>query len=139
MPEHPYLQWPVFRRSVVAAFLRSLTQLNAKPVASGMSEVPRCLSAQPVRVVGSAVRNSQNIRRKFPDLCIRGAGGRKREMAWRYIPAPTGRFRRPGDSSPRRGAAAASGDGNPLDVDAVRAHSGDWPARASPTRDGFSG
>jgi hypothetical protein len=25
MPEHPYLQWPVFRRSVVAAFQRSLT------------------------------------------------------------------------------------------------------------------
>ena len=26
MPEHPYLQWPVFRRSVVAAFQRSLTE-----------------------------------------------------------------------------------------------------------------
>jgi low affinity Fe/Cu permease len=26
MPDHPYLQWPVFRRSVVAAFQRSLTQ-----------------------------------------------------------------------------------------------------------------
>jgi len=25
MPDHPYLQWPVFRRSVVAAFQRSLT------------------------------------------------------------------------------------------------------------------
>jgi len=25
MPDHPYLQWPVFRRSVVAAFERSLT------------------------------------------------------------------------------------------------------------------
>ena len=25
MPEHPYLKWPVFRRSVVAAFRRSLT------------------------------------------------------------------------------------------------------------------
>jgi len=25
MPEYPYLQWPVFRRSVVAAFERSLT------------------------------------------------------------------------------------------------------------------
>ena len=25
MPEHPYLQWPVFRRSIVAAFQRSLT------------------------------------------------------------------------------------------------------------------
>jgi hypothetical protein len=25
MPKHPYLQWPVFRRSVVAAFQRSLT------------------------------------------------------------------------------------------------------------------
>jgi hypothetical protein len=27
MPEHPYLQWPAFRRSVVAAFQRSLTPL----------------------------------------------------------------------------------------------------------------
>jgi len=26
MPDHPYLQWPVFRRSVVAAFQRSLTR-----------------------------------------------------------------------------------------------------------------
>jgi integrase len=25
MADHPYLQWPVFRRSVVAAFERSLT------------------------------------------------------------------------------------------------------------------
>lgn len=25
MPEYPYLQWPVFRRSIVAAFDRSLT------------------------------------------------------------------------------------------------------------------
>ena len=25
MPEHPYLQWPVFSRSIVAAFDRSLT------------------------------------------------------------------------------------------------------------------
>jgi hypothetical protein len=25
MAEHPYLQWPVFRRSIVAAFDRSLT------------------------------------------------------------------------------------------------------------------
>jgi ABC-type antimicrobial peptide transport system permease subunit len=25
MPDNPYLQWPVFRRSVVAAFQRSLT------------------------------------------------------------------------------------------------------------------
>jgi len=29
MPDNPYLQWPVFRRSVVAAFGRSLTPLNA--------------------------------------------------------------------------------------------------------------
>jgi hypothetical protein len=29
MPDHPYLQWPVFRRSVVAAFQRSLTLLGA--------------------------------------------------------------------------------------------------------------
>ena len=28
MPEFPYLQWPVFRRSVVAAFRRSLTPSN---------------------------------------------------------------------------------------------------------------
>jgi hypothetical protein len=26
MPDNPYLPWPVFRRSVVAAFNRSLTQ-----------------------------------------------------------------------------------------------------------------
>ena len=26
MPDNPYLQWPVFRRSVVAAFQRSLTR-----------------------------------------------------------------------------------------------------------------
>ena len=31
MPEHPYLQWPVFRRSIVAAFARSLT-LSSKVV-----------------------------------------------------------------------------------------------------------
>jgi hypothetical protein len=31
MPEHPYLQWPVFRRSVVAGFQRSLTD-KAPPV-----------------------------------------------------------------------------------------------------------
>jgi hypothetical protein len=30
MPEHPYLQWPVFRRSVVAAFDRSLTLLTKR-------------------------------------------------------------------------------------------------------------
>ena len=28
MSEHPYLQWPVFRRSVVAAFQRSLTLIS---------------------------------------------------------------------------------------------------------------
>ena len=28
MPEYPYLQWPVFRRSIVAAFQRSLTELH---------------------------------------------------------------------------------------------------------------
>jgi hypothetical protein len=28
MPEHPYLQWPVFRRSIVAAFQRSLTGIE---------------------------------------------------------------------------------------------------------------
>ena len=28
MPECPYLQWPLFRRSVVAAFGRSLTALS---------------------------------------------------------------------------------------------------------------
>ena len=28
MPEHPYLQWPVFRRSVVAVLQRSLTSLG---------------------------------------------------------------------------------------------------------------
>ena len=30
MPEHPYLQWPVFRRSVVAAFQRSLTSVRER-------------------------------------------------------------------------------------------------------------
>jgi len=30
MPEHSYLQWPVFRRSVVAAFQRSLTRLEVE-------------------------------------------------------------------------------------------------------------
>jgi hypothetical protein len=32
MPEHPYLPWPVFRRSVVAAFQRSLTLSSADRV-----------------------------------------------------------------------------------------------------------
>jgi hypothetical protein len=31
MPEHPYLQWPVFRRSVVAAFHRFANTLAAAP------------------------------------------------------------------------------------------------------------
>ena len=31
MPDHPYLPWPVFRRSVVAAFRRSLTIPKASP------------------------------------------------------------------------------------------------------------
>ena len=29
MPDNPYLPWPVFRRSVVAAFQRSLTAIAA--------------------------------------------------------------------------------------------------------------
>jgi hypothetical protein len=39
MPEHPYLQWPVFRRSVVAAFDRSLTVVE--------QEVQQFLDASP--------------------------------------------------------------------------------------------
>ena len=31
MPDNPYLQWPVFRRSVVAAFQRSLTPFGLRP------------------------------------------------------------------------------------------------------------
>src|SRR5687767_15558482 len=31
MSEHPYLQWPVFRRSIVAAFDRSLTDSSPLP------------------------------------------------------------------------------------------------------------
>jgi hypothetical protein len=32
MPEFPYLSWPVFRRSVVAAFRRSLTLATANTI-----------------------------------------------------------------------------------------------------------
>jgi hypothetical protein len=36
MPDHPYLQWPVFRRSLVAAFQRSLTCGHAGPCRAGV-------------------------------------------------------------------------------------------------------
>jgi hypothetical protein len=39
MPDNPYLQWPVFRRSVVAAFQRSLTP----PLGTGRLIVDRRL------------------------------------------------------------------------------------------------
>src|SRR4029450_10629671 len=35
MPDPPYLQWPLFRRSVVAAFQRSLTQKSPRWCADG--------------------------------------------------------------------------------------------------------
>jgi hypothetical protein len=38
MTDNPYLQWPVFRRSVVAAFGRSLTRSAATPPRADVEE-----------------------------------------------------------------------------------------------------
>ena len=43
MPEHPYLQWPLFRRSIVAAFERSLTRVRT-PMAPEFAS--HCLAPQ---------------------------------------------------------------------------------------------
>jgi antiphage defense system Thoeris ThsB-like protein len=46
MPDHPYLQWPVFRRSVVAAFQRSLTHSTRHH-----SSVVECAARRPFTLV----------------------------------------------------------------------------------------
>ena len=68
MPDNPYLQWPVFRRSVVAAFQRSLTVKGAEQRLVELAEEARAIFAA------------------FPELRGRGRGfevsrGRKAEPA----------------------------------------------------------
>ena len=61
MPEHPYLQWPVFRRSVVAAFQRSLTRNDRfETVACALVVVPVALG-WPIRRSGTPDRASDGV------------------------------------------------------------------------------